>query len=225
MGAYSGPEINESGLVLCLDAGNTKSYPGSGTTWSDLSGNGNTGTLSNGPTYSSGSIVFDGSDDYVQNNSSVFDVGYGAFSVESFAYFDSSISNIYGGIFSSGSTGNIGIHLTQRTCWVGTSALLQGIGNNSTVNFPVNIWFHTVFTRSSDGTTLNLYLNGEKRFTPTVSTAVDCSFTDGVWGSRYTNNFSYMWGGKIALGRFYTLELTQEQVQQNFNALRGRFGI
>jgi hypothetical protein len=71
MGVYAGPEINESGLVLCLDAGNTKSYPGSGTTWTDLSGNGNTGTLVNGPTYSSangGSIVFDGSNDYIQTN-------------------------------------------------------------------------------------------------------------------------------------------------------------
>ena len=61
------PKIITDGLVLCLDAGNTKSYPGSGTSWSDLSGQGNTGTLVNGPTYSSadgGSIVFDGSNDY-----------------------------------------------------------------------------------------------------------------------------------------------------------------
>lgn len=60
-----------NGLVLCLDAGNTKSYPGSGTTWTDLSGRGNTGTLTNGPTYSSangGSIVFDGTNDYVSTN-------------------------------------------------------------------------------------------------------------------------------------------------------------
>ena len=53
MGVYAGPEISSDGLVLLLDAGNTKSYPGSGTTWTDLSGRGNTGTLTNGPTYSS----------------------------------------------------------------------------------------------------------------------------------------------------------------------------
>ena len=47
------PRIITDGLVLCLDAGNTKSYPGSGTAWSDLSGQGNNGTLTNGPTYSS----------------------------------------------------------------------------------------------------------------------------------------------------------------------------
>ena len=56
------------GLVLCLDAANTRSYPGSGTTWADLSGNGNSGTLTNGPTYSSangGFLSFDGTNDYV----------------------------------------------------------------------------------------------------------------------------------------------------------------
>ena len=73
MGAFAGPEIAESGLVLALDAGNLKSYPGSGTTWTDLSGGGNTGTLTNGPTYSSangGSLVFDGTNDYISLSSS-----------------------------------------------------------------------------------------------------------------------------------------------------------
>jgi hypothetical protein len=63
-----GPRVVTDGLVLALDAADTNSYPGSGTTWNDLSGNGNTGTLTNGPTYSSdngGSIVFDGTNDYV----------------------------------------------------------------------------------------------------------------------------------------------------------------
>ena len=60
------PSIITQNLVLCLDAGNSKSYPGSGTTWTDLSGNGNNGTLRNSPTYSVdnlGKIVFDGVDD------------------------------------------------------------------------------------------------------------------------------------------------------------------
>ena len=57
-----------SGIALLLDAGNTSSYPGTGTTWTDLSGNGYNGTLTNGPTYSSnnsGYIAFDGSNDVV----------------------------------------------------------------------------------------------------------------------------------------------------------------
>ena len=62
------PSIVTSGLVLCLDAANTRSYPGSGTSWYNLAGTINTGVLTNGPTYGStnlGSIVFDGVDDYV----------------------------------------------------------------------------------------------------------------------------------------------------------------
>jgi hypothetical protein len=67
---YSGSVVTD-GLVLNLDAGLPASYPGSGTTWFDLSGSGNDGTLTNGPTYSSsngGSLVFDGSNDYVNLN-------------------------------------------------------------------------------------------------------------------------------------------------------------
>jgi hypothetical protein len=69
VGVFAGPDIVESGLVLALDAGNSKSYPGSGATWTDLSGNGNNGTLVNGVGYNSGNggyLVFDGSNDYVQ---------------------------------------------------------------------------------------------------------------------------------------------------------------
>ena len=68
----TGEDVVTSGLVLWLDAGQTRSYPGSGTTWYDLSGNGNNGTLTNGPTYSStngGDLIFDGADDYISINS------------------------------------------------------------------------------------------------------------------------------------------------------------
>ena len=71
MAIFYNPRTITDGLVLCLDAANRKSYPGSGTTWTDLSGRGNTGTLTNGPTYSSangGSIVFDGTDDIVNTS-------------------------------------------------------------------------------------------------------------------------------------------------------------
>jgi len=74
MAIHRGPKIITNGLILCLDAASTKSYPGSGTTWFDRSGNGNNGVLTNGPTFSStngGSIVFDGTNDYVQVAGSV----------------------------------------------------------------------------------------------------------------------------------------------------------
>ena len=74
VGAFAGPDISESGLVLALDAGNSKSYPGIGTAWTDLSGRGGIGTLTNGPTYNSangGSFSFDGIDDYVSSVSNL----------------------------------------------------------------------------------------------------------------------------------------------------------
>jgi hypothetical protein len=71
MGLSHSPSIITQNLVLCLDAGNPKSYPGSGTAWTDLSGNGNTGTLVNGVGYNSGnlgSLVFDGSNDHITSS-------------------------------------------------------------------------------------------------------------------------------------------------------------
>ena len=62
------PRIVTDGLVLCLDASDPQSYSGSGNTWSDRSGNGSNGTLTNGPTFDSdnkGSLVFDGVNDYI----------------------------------------------------------------------------------------------------------------------------------------------------------------
>ena len=69
------PGIITNRLVMCLDAANIKSYPGTGTAWSDLSGNGNTGTLTNGPVYNSGNggyISFDGSNDYAITTTSLY---------------------------------------------------------------------------------------------------------------------------------------------------------
>ena len=68
MGSHYNPRVVTNGLVLHLDAANIRSYPGSGTAWTDLSGQGNNGTLTNGPTFdanNAGSIVFDGTNDYV----------------------------------------------------------------------------------------------------------------------------------------------------------------
>ena len=81
------PKIVTDGLVLCLDAASRKSYPGSGTTWFDRSGNGNNGTLTNGPTFSSdngGSIVFDGTNDYVNCGTTLGNFGTSNFTINFF---------------------------------------------------------------------------------------------------------------------------------------------
>ena len=89
MGIGYNPSVVSDGLVLCLDAGNIKSYPGSGTTWTDIGGNQNNGTFVNGPSYNSsagGSIVFDGIDDRINLPfSSVLDIS-GSITMEGFIY-------------------------------------------------------------------------------------------------------------------------------------------
>ena len=90
MAGASGPDLVQNGLVLALDASDRNSYPGSGTTWRDMSGNSNNGTLTNGPTFNSangGSIVFDGSDDYAQITTS--GIINNIISVDTMIYIDS----------------------------------------------------------------------------------------------------------------------------------------
>ena len=83
------PSIVTNGLVLCLDAGNQLSYPGTGTTWNDLSRNGNDGTLTNGPVFNSGgSMVFDGVNDYIAISDSLQQLQFstGAFTLSAWIY-------------------------------------------------------------------------------------------------------------------------------------------
>jgi hypothetical protein len=116
------PSIVTSGLVLCLDAANPKSYPGSGTTWTDLSGNGNNGTLVNGPTYSSvngGSIVFDGSNDYISTAYSI-----GTVSQQSISCWISKTNLQYSLILASSASLYYGLEIYPTTIYVniGSSA-------------------------------------------------------------------------------------------------------
>ena len=102
MSSKGGPDINENGLVLHLDAANNKSYPGSGTTWTDLSGNDNNGTLTNGPTFNAsnmGSIALDGTNDYIYR-SSLSNFNSSTYTVLLWAKFNS--MSTYGILFSLG---------------------------------------------------------------------------------------------------------------------------
>ena len=220
MGVFAGPEIAESGLVLELDAGNSKSYPGSGTTWTDLSNNGNTGTLTNGPTYSSangGSLGFDGVDDYVQLPNSL---GYST-EVSAFAWFRSTGSPlggyhiIYGGVeleISIPTSGEIrtGVYTNVRYVSNHGSGLVDGN------------WHQVGFTFS--GTTKTSYIDGVSVGTQTTAETLTSSFSDRTMG-RFGNNSNYYLNGRISNTSIYNRALTAAEVQQNFNATRSRFSI
>jgi len=215
------PRIVTDGLVLALDAGNTKSYPGSGTTWTDLSGNGNNGTL-NGPTYSDGSIVFDGINDYISLVDNLGDPQQ--FSVSFWCYpteLNVDAGNNYRRIFLTlGSTTNT------------TNVILIEQGGNisfripggSTDNFQasgfsgINQWGYVtcVYNQSHR----QIYFNGVFK-----SQLAEAGVTVDFGSPQIVDTSNQIFKGNIAIFKIYNRALTASEIQQNFNALRGRFGI
>ena len=256
LGTYYSSEFSENivdivrdGLVLNLDAANLCSYPGSGTTWTDVSGNGNNGTLTNGPTYSSangGSIVFDGTNDYATAPlSSQFEFGTGEFTVEAWVNLTSSPSTGFTyRIIGIGEGANGGAPLTY-TGWSFNVTNLSGTiylyfyrfdGTETFYrvvipSFSVGQWFHFVATRNASNT-LTLYSNGVAISTTASVTQSYNSVNsqplslgrqfDGSGGSA-----SYKYANfRVSNARIYKGKgFSAAEVSQNYNALRSRFGI
>ena len=231
MGVYAGPEVVESGLVLALDAANSKSYPGSGTTWTDLSGNGNNGTLLNGVGYSGdnlGSLVFDGVNDYSTTANTIIS-GSQTFSVWA------SVGTITPGLdgilvqHNYASTANFGIN------HISTNKLAPSIGyTNGTREYQskptsfrptLNIVFNAVLVYNSPENKIYWYINGQLDSSYTLSAtpkSTNYPICLGRWDAGYGN---YYFNGKVYSGNIYNRALTAAEIQQNFNANRSRFGI
>jgi hypothetical protein len=217
------PKIVTDGLVLALDAGNTKSYTSGSTTWYDKSGNANNGTLTNGPTFSSangGSIVFDGTNDYVScGNPSIFQINQGTIS----AWVKiSSPGSDYKGIITKQS--NYGLFIQDGILvtydWGNISSRTTGI------NISDNTWKYTAMTFTTNtGSPSNnaiIYLNGTSVLTTTIKfsgNTVELQIGNGGPSS------SQFISGNIAGASLYNRALSSAEVLQNFNATRGRYGI
>ena len=235
------PKIVTDGLIFCIDAANTKSYSGSGTAWNDLSGNAYNGTLYNGPTFSSsnnGIISFDGSNDYFQANitSTALD-GDPTFSVDMFVRRRTG-TNIGGasgfwGIGGSGQGNSV-------EGWTPTTNLIHLDVYDSTrlatsSYYPENQFVHVCWTKSGSGmetTNVKCYINGvEASLTKNRSATRTNQFNTstngmGVCLGRINGNVAG-YEAPIDIGSFkiYTSALTATQVLQNYNALRGRYGL
>ena len=235
MGIAYNPRTITDGLVLCLDAANSKSYPGSGTTWTDLSGLSNTGTLVNSPSYnSSGDLTFIHTSSQsvtFSNTSSLQFLNRSPYTLEAWVYptrnpgasnwtgiFDRE-SDPGGGrdgynIYFLGSANTNTTFATER--FVAGSASAPSITLNESVS--VNSWSYIVGTY--DGTTLSLYRNGSLVGTPGTSTGnitnTSKSLTIGVRGNQF-------FAGKISNTKIYNRALTAAEIQQNYNALKSRF--
>jgi len=216
------PSIVTSGLVMNLDAGNTSSYSGSGTTWTDLSGNNNTGTLINGPTYSSansGFIVFDGTDDKVDcGNASSLQITQGTIS----AWIKADSGNVgFNGIITKQLAWSLFVkdNILISYDWGNAAERTTGItvGNGTWKNVAMT-FTETVGTPSNNAI---IYVNGSPVLTTTVkhvNQTAPVQIGDG-------NNTSQNFGGNVSQTLIYNRALSASEVLQNYNALRGRYGL
>jgi hypothetical protein len=222
-----------NGLVLCLDAANKRSYPGTGTTWTDLSGNSNNGTLTNGPTFSSangGHIVFDGTNDYLSLNSALnFSTSTG-FTICMFLQKVNNQSGTAWNYFYSNNSPTIEIGGYGQT---GTSFVFK---DNTVANTEigsqdiVSSWSYISFGTNASTRTSYIYT-----LNPTVGTVLTTSvgsvsnltlgferfFTTGPSGGPAGTTY---FRSKCATIQAYNRVLTSTEVLQNYNATKTRFG-
>jgi hypothetical protein len=229
MGLSHSPNIVTDGLVLCLDAANPRSYPGSGNSWLDLSGNGNNGTLTNGPTYSSangGSLVFDGSNDFVELAGT--NLSLNQMTISSWNY--SSNFNQNGFMFEKTTNGSVNTQyslfynssndICYRTYGLSTTDLTV---NTSTAGVVNNQWNNVVAT--FDGTNKRIYVNGVLRAT---SATLSGTVTQNTTGAAFIGIYGgggYPFNGRIANTQIYNRALTPQEIRKNYLATKSRFGL
>lgn len=219
------PRIVTDGIILYFDAGNIKSYSGSGTTWADISTNNHNATLTNGPTFNSGNggyFVFDGINDHARIDLS-FQVSTSAtYSFEAWIFKTATGTNNAGMLISGGNggdpdgiiiaseefsaAGNIRISLSNGTCtavyYNGVSQPLNESNTGTDVTYNLNEWIHIAVT----GINVN---------------SIDGGRHDIGQNVNNSNEFA----GRISNLKVYDRALTALEVKQNYQALRGRFGL
>ncbi|AGH31521.1 hypothetical protein SWZG_00008 [Synechococcus phage S-SKS1] len=229
------PSIVTDGLVLHLDAGDSASYPGSGTTWTDLSGNGNNGTLvsMDGNNYSSangGYLDFDGSSDYVQGtiSSSTFT---GPHSI--CCWFYRQTVKQWSALFSN----NVNTTSCSILTFIDTSNSLginqSGINATSVAAVDLgadhlNKWIYGVITFGgvSNGSAVNVYAYKDgSLLTNSGSLYWNMSSHSSYYVGRHWASTTQVHDGFISQVTIYNKALTSSEVTQNFDALKGRYGL
>ena len=226
-----GENFITNGLVLYLDASYRASYPTVGTTWTNVSGvSGGTGTLTNGPTYDSangGSIVFDGVDDKVDCGDPPSLRLSSTLTIQVIFYINS--YNIWAGLI--GKNNNLksvyGLNLSPnsqrlRFNYNNISPWTSNVETTSTIS--TGQWI--IASVTYDGENVRFYLNGvldKTQYIGSVTFDTSAGYPldigwDNPGGDEYFN-------GKIAQAVIYNRALTQNEITQNFNAAKSRFGL
>lgn len=242
-------QIIKSGLVLHLDAGISDSYPGSGTTWFDLSGSGNNSTLVNGVGYNQSSLSFDGSNDQVQIPYSSTFINSNDKTVESWVNTGSIGSSFVIIVTNRGTSGGdndvtftLGIDNRQvvRT-WnpSGTDSMVLFYGtSNGSASFWAyskeklgitngdNQWHQIVGVTDTSANLIHLYYDGNHVNSAAISGTVRINTQTVRIGSGYSPaNTNYPFTGNISNFKVYDKVLSATEITQNFNAVKTRFGL
>jgi len=231
--------IVTDGLVLSLDAGWYPSYSGSGTTWKNLKGL-NTATLVNSPTFSGGSVVFDGSDDYVTLGPDFGSINGPEFSYGIIFYWDG--TNMYRGLMGKRNSSpynqyNIGVrggpNNTTPSNVLSTFNAPDGGGSSFYAQMqyalPSEGWYYAIVNIKT--TVQRLYVNGilrssdTRNFTNKTFNITGRNFYVGAVTSDSNTPTTPLWNNKIAIVHLYNRSLSDSEIQQNYNALKGRFGL
>ena len=226
MGLGHSPRIVTDGLVLCLDAANKRSYGGSGTTWTDRSTSGNDGTLTNSPYFdenNGGSIVFDGSNEYIDlgSPSNIFSGIFGSNKISIGGWFKTSTTSPSSQkiVFDSGTTEVVQIDMASG----GIAFRLGGPNTRiSRVEPTADKWFH--FLGTYNGSSMIGYFNGSK-YTESSGLTSNISSSDNgsTMIAKYPGGGSYQFLGHISQFCIYSKALTADEVRQNYLATKERY--
>jgi len=231
------PKVITDGLVLYLDAANQYSYVSGSTSWNDISRGGNNGTLVNGPTYNSangGSIVFDGTNDYVLVNSGSTSINPStAITVASYFNISSYSSNYASIIFKQN---NYGGQYEQYSIYLVNTEIgfvVTGVDRNqkaatSAIDYR-NRFVYAVGTCDTNSDELKLYINGVLIQTTPFTSTFDIADTPlnigGTGVLKFGATYTGFTNGKIYSTQLYNRALSANEVLQNYNATKTRFGL
>ena len=222
MGFYRGPSIVTDGLIFAMDPGSERSYPGSGTTTTNII-NGASGTLTNGVAYVSnngGAFDFDGTDDFILFPDDT-NLNLQTLTMESWCYPNTTTSQ-YGFLFEKGLVNTQYANFFEATNFIfRTMGLSTASLNVSGSLMSANAWNHIVCTYGSG--TKRIYLNGVQIAQATGLTGTIPTNTNGPRIGAHSSG--YYLDGEIAVSRVYNKALTAAEITQNYNAQKSRFGL
>lgn len=230
MAIYGGPDIVTDGLVLHLDAANSKSYPGSGTSWFDLSGNNNRGVLINGPAFineNKGTIRTDGFNDYINilNNDLLGD-NFTSFSI------DLTIKPQTGA-----GADTIGYILHRSTTAIVGTSVYAIYMSGTTINFTINgtAFIFSLNNRNNilanyfylwNGSQVLLYVNGVLNNTLAFNTFTNARANSVLNMGSTSLNIGYRpCNCNFYNFKIYNRALSASEINKNYNAIKGRYNL